>query len=62
VTLIITGAAHDVLARDPIDGAELWRVPVGGAARAPAIIEGRIVLGTDTGTLLSLGDQEPFSR
>jgi outer membrane protein assembly factor BamB len=56
--LIITGGGQDVLALDPLDGTELWRVPVGSAVRAPAIIGGYIVLGTDAGTLLSLGDQE----
>jgi len=61
-TLIITGGGQSVFALDSLDGAELWRFPVGAAARAPAIVDGHIVLGTEMGTLLSLGDPEPSSR
>ncbi len=52
--LVITGSGQAVLALDPEDGQELWRLSLGASARAPAIIDGRIVVGTDAGTLLSL--------
>jgi eukaryotic-like serine/threonine-protein kinase len=57
--LVVTGSGQAVLALDPTDGDILWRVPLGASARAPAIINGSIVVGTDTGTLLSLSDETP---
>lgn len=53
--LYLTGGGQDIVAMAAEDGSELWRVPLATDARAPAIVDGRIVLGTEAGTLVSLG-------
>lgn len=53
--LYVTGSGGDLSALAADDGTALWRLPLGVATRAPAIIDGRIIVGTDVGTLLSLG-------
>lgn len=55
-TVYVTGAGSDVIAFDA-GGEERWKVNLEqGSARSPAIVDGRIIVATDAGWMVSLAD------
>jgi outer membrane protein assembly factor BamB len=47
-----------VLAVNAGSGRELWRVPVVGNGSVPAVIGGRVFVGTDLGRVVAIGDRD----
>jgi outer membrane protein assembly factor BamB len=47
---------HSVYAFDAASGTQRWRIDVAGSPTQPAIVGGRVVLGTNLGRVISIGD------
>ncbi len=55
-------ADHLITAVDARTGAERWRFKLTGAPNAPAVIDGRVFVGTDLGKIIAIGGTEPVPR
>ncbi len=52
--LYVPSADRFVYAVDAATGEELWKVEVGGAPSIPVVIAGRVIVGTDLGTVVAI--------
>lgn len=59
--LYVTGSGDAVRAFDRVDGRELWALPIDGQARAPVVVDGRVILGTADAGVRSVAGRQPIS-
>jgi len=57
--LYIPSSDRFIYAIDARTGKERWRFKVQGSPNVPAIVDGRIIVGTDLGKLIAIGGSEP---
>jgi outer membrane protein assembly factor BamB len=53
--LYLGAEPRSVRAVDARSGRELWALPVVGNASSPAVIDGRVFVGTDLGRVVAIG-------
>ena len=56
-TLYVASGDRRVYAVDTESGTELWRVEVTGSPTIPVVVDGRVVVGTDLGMLVSIAEE-----
>ena len=56
-TLYVASGDRRVYAVDTESGTELWRVEVSGSPTIPVVVDGRVVVGTDLGVLVSIAEE-----
>lgn len=55
--LFLSSADRTVRAVRAADGSLAWVVPVGGTPTAPSVINGRVIVGTNLGAVVAIGDE-----
>ena len=59
--LVVTAGDGSVIGLDAGTGGERWRVATTGQPWSPAVIDGRVIVGTSFGTLAAFGNHGPVS-
>jgi outer membrane protein assembly factor BamB len=57
--LYVPSADQFLHAIDVVTGTERWKFKVKGAANVPAVVDGRIFVGTDLGKIVAIGGSQP---
>lgn len=57
--LYVSSSDHYIYAVDVGSGLEIWKFELKGAPNVPAIVDGRIFVGTDLGKIVAIGGTEP---